>query len=152
MNTIYDGSFVLGETSGLNFEAGPGISITQPSEGTVRIANDETVLWSGTALSATLSEPITNFERFKIKAANDQYFEFIGVDENHTIQFGNGNTNYLYFKMVNFKTNGTSLTTNQNMILNYGPWNGSSPTGFYYDKTSEPNWLKEVIGINRKEV
>ena len=111
---------------------------------------DETVLWSGNAESAALSEPITNFQRFKIKAANDQYFEFIGVDEKHTIQFGNENDVYLYFKIVNFKTNGTSLTTNQNLILNYGQWNAASPNGFFYDKTAEPNWIKEVIGINRK--
>ena len=114
------------------------------------LRTDETVLWSGNAESATLSEPITNFQRFKIKAANDQYFEFIGVDEKHTIQFGNENDVYLYFKIVNFKTNGTSLTTNQNLILNYGQWNAASPNGFFYDKTAEPNWIKEVIGINRK--
>lgn len=66
MNTIYDGSYVLGQTSGLTFEAGPGIKIDEPSAGTVRIGNDETVLWSGTLTSGTtasLSENITNFER-----------------------------------------------------------------------------------------
>lgn len=67
MNTIYDGTYVIGQTSATNFQAGPGISITQPSEGTVRIANDETVLWEGTLTASsdkiTLSEPFTNFER-----------------------------------------------------------------------------------------
>lgn len=38
MNTIYDGSFVLGQTSATNFQAGQGIKIDEPSEGTVRIA------------------------------------------------------------------------------------------------------------------
>lgn len=72
MNTIYDGTYVLGETSATNYVAGPGISITQPSEGTVMIAADETVLWEGTsALSAingsanaiTLTESLYNFEK-----------------------------------------------------------------------------------------
>ena len=149
INSIANGTFTIGQASATNFQAGPGIKIDEPSAGTVRIGTDETVLWSGNAESATLSEPITNFQRFKIKAANDQYFEFIGVDEKHTIQIGNGNVVYLYFKIVNFKTNGTSLTTNQNLILNYGQWNAASPNGFYYDRTADPNWIKEVIGIGR---
>lgn len=77
IRSISEGTFVIGDTNGLTFEAGPGISVSQPSEGTVRIANDETVLWetnvTSGADSATLSEPLTNFERVKIKfsAGND---------------------------------------------------------------------------------
>lgn len=70
MNTIYDNTFVLGQTSATNFIAGPGISITQPSEGTVRIANDETVLWSGTYQGSgtiTLSEALSNFDLVRIE-------------------------------------------------------------------------------------
>jgi len=68
MNTIYDGTFVLGNTSATTYQAGPGISITQPSEGTVRISNDETVLWSGTANAGefTLNETYKNFEKIGI--------------------------------------------------------------------------------------
>lgn len=71
MNTIYDGSFVLGQTSATNFQAGPGITIDSPSAGTVRIGNDETVLWSGiSSISANPTFPINesfdNFERVKI--------------------------------------------------------------------------------------
>lgn len=76
MNTIYDGTFVIGQTSATNFQAGPGISITQPSEGTVRIASDETVLWeSNTAWSGgntdmkanfTLSEQVSAFDKVDI--------------------------------------------------------------------------------------
>lgn len=40
MNTIYDGSYTLGSTSALTFEAGPGIKIDEPSAGTVRIGMD----------------------------------------------------------------------------------------------------------------
>lgn len=66
MNTIYDNTFVLGQTSATNFIAGQGIKIDEPSAGTVRIGTDETVLYSGTLTSGTtasLSENITNFER-----------------------------------------------------------------------------------------
>ena len=73
MNTIYDGTFVLGNTSATTYQAGPGISITQPSEGTVMISNDETVLWEGNGTSVgtktqdfNLSESYKNFEQTEI--------------------------------------------------------------------------------------
>lgn len=69
LRSISEGSFVLGDTNGLTFEAGSGIKISEPSEGTVRIANDETVLFSGTASGQNtiqLSESLLNFERVKI--------------------------------------------------------------------------------------
>ena len=75
IRSISEGTFVLGDTNGLTFEAGPGISVSQPSEGTVRIANDETVLWSGTLTNgqtANLSETVKNFEKIKIFAHESQ--------------------------------------------------------------------------------
>ena len=66
MNTIYDGTFVLGQTSATNFVGGTGITVDSPSEGTVRISNDETVLWSGNSATATLSESLDNFEKVDI--------------------------------------------------------------------------------------
>ena len=75
MNTIYDNTFVLGQTSATNFVAGPGIVIDEPSAGTVRIGNDETVLYDSSALISSdqalgttfnISEPVSNFERFKV--------------------------------------------------------------------------------------
>ena len=74
INSIANGSFVLGQTSATNFVAGNGIKIDEPSAGTVRIGNDETVLYSGDLSQGnkdtiTLSEPITNFEKFKVYGA-----------------------------------------------------------------------------------
>lgn len=46
IQSIANGTYLIGETSQTEFQAGPGISITQPSEGTVRISNDETILFS----------------------------------------------------------------------------------------------------------
>ncbi len=40
IQSIANGSFVLGQTSATNFVAGPGITIDSPSAGTVRIGND----------------------------------------------------------------------------------------------------------------
>ena len=80
MNTIYDGSFVLGQTSATSYVAGPGISITQHTAGTVRIANDETELYynptnQNVANDAefVMSESIWNFERVIITFDNMEY-------------------------------------------------------------------------------
>ena len=69
MANIFDGTFVLGSTSATNFVAGPGIKIDSPSAGTVRIGNDETVLWSGDKTGTgtiPLSEGVNNFERIAV--------------------------------------------------------------------------------------
>lgn len=64
INSIANGTFTLGDTNELTFSAGTGITITEPSAGIVRIANDETVLFettSGGALSGSFTENLTNF-------------------------------------------------------------------------------------------
>lgn len=72
IQSIANGTYMIGETSSTELQAGPGISITKPSEGTVRISNDETVLWEGTVevtigqnlnVTIQLSESVLNFER-----------------------------------------------------------------------------------------
>lgn len=80
IQSISLGSYTLGETNKLTFSAGPGISITQPSEGTVRIGTDETVLYkfTGSNILSTsaynLSEAYTNFEQMRITFVyNDGY-------------------------------------------------------------------------------
>ena len=65
IQSIANGTYVIGQTSATNFVAGPGIKIDSPSAGTVRIGNDETVLWSGyltTTGAIQLSESVRNFE------------------------------------------------------------------------------------------
>ena len=83
IKSIANGTYTIGQTSALNFEAGPGISITEPSAGTVRIGNDETVLWDntvGTQSGCTLSESITNFERILISYGNGNGRQIMQVD------------------------------------------------------------------------
>ena len=67
MNTIYDGTFTIGQTSATNFVAGQGIKIDSPSAGTVRIGNDETVLWEGT-LQTTAQSATLNYNRRDYKS------------------------------------------------------------------------------------
>ena len=68
IQSISQGTYTIGQTSATNFQAGPGIKIDEPSAGTVRIGNDETVLWSGsgTAGEFTLNESYKNFEKIGI--------------------------------------------------------------------------------------
>ncbi len=68
INSIANGTYVIGQTSATNFVGGSGIKVDSPSEGTVRISNDETVLWSGDAYNGTLnlSEAVTHFEYIRI--------------------------------------------------------------------------------------
>ena len=66
INSIANGTYTIGQTSATNFVAGPGIKIDEPSAGTVRIGNDETVLWSGNSAEAVLSEPYTSFQYLEV--------------------------------------------------------------------------------------
>lgn len=75
INSIANGTFTIGQTSATNFQAGPGISIDSPSEGVVRIGNDETVLWSGNKTGTgtiTLSEGVNNFERIAVYIGSEE--------------------------------------------------------------------------------
>ena len=74
IQSISNGTYVIGQTSATNFIGGQGIKIDSPSAGTVRIGNDETVLYensnpaqiTGTA-NFNLSEPYTNFNYIKLE-------------------------------------------------------------------------------------
>ena len=81
INSIANGTFTIGQTSATNFIAGPGIQITEPSAGTVRIGTDETVLWSGTATSGdiTLAETYKNFEKIGIVHGCTYSYNYRGV-------------------------------------------------------------------------
>ena len=62
-NTIWEGTFVLGNTSATTLSAQPGIKIDTSVPGVIGIGTDETVLWSGNfASAANLSEPMSAFD------------------------------------------------------------------------------------------
>ena len=80
IQSISQGTYTIGQTSATNFIAGPGIKIDEPSAGTVRIGNDETVLYKFTGSNIletsayNLSEAYTNFNRMRITFVyNDGY-------------------------------------------------------------------------------
>jgi hypothetical protein len=72
IQSISQGTYTIGQTSATNFVAGPGIKIDEPSAGTVRIGNDETVLWETDQwtekypTSLTLSEDPQHFQEIQI--------------------------------------------------------------------------------------
>ena len=154
IQSISNGTFTIGSTSAINFEAGPGINIDEPSEGTVRIANDETVLWSGAGTSAvTLSEPITNFEGIKIYH-NAYCDEFVGLPVPSEFRFWHmyGNSAQSTFKCAmvqTFITDSTHIKIDHTKTLGFG----FTATGFTAAVTNNDqyarNIITRVIGINR---
>ena len=163
MNTIYDGTFVLGNTSATTYQAGPGISITQPSEGTVRISNDETVLYDDTvkaSISNTeifiMSESIWNFERLRLTFDNMEYknrLHFMEIDltkcNTSTLfrtSWDNGDdplTLNIVWAKFNINASGNIVYVKKGLI--YGTW--SSP--FETTGNSRGLCLIRAVGINR---
>lgn len=159
MNTIYDGSFVLGQTSATNFIAGPGIAIDSPSAGTVRIGNDETVLWSGARTSAIqTSESMKNFDKCQVYIAHGTY----GPPQVYTIDFANmGTTGYfaitrprgasnLNLAYIRLTADDTHLAAVNAKCLAFGSWS-TTATGVTATtgEAEDLNSIIRVVGINR---
>ena len=159
MNTIYDGSFVLGDTNNLTFEAGPGITIDSPSAGTVRIGNDETVLWSGTRFTTgyrDLNESFLNFEqiRFKLCTEDQDNWQYKLYPCQTTAQYFNASISQIWPGITTATWTKTAL------------WKPSSETrisgvaqtlqrittgGIGNNITTTGGWvgIYEIVGINR---
>ena len=160
INSIANGTFTIGQTSATNFVAGPGIKIDEPSAGTVRIGNDETVLWSGsigTNSSATLSEPYTNFERIRVAgfcgttvASNEGYSVDISAQSLHELTLGSMTMNstaesdglYNIIEFMPCLFSGNTVTTKNGRFLGY--WGAK-----WQYQTNNNFALKRVVGINR---
>jgi len=155
IQSIANGSFVLGSTSATTYQAGPGITITQPSEGTVRISNDETVLWSGAGTSAvTLSEPITNFEAIKIYH-HTYSDEFYGLPVPSEFRFWHmyGNSAQATFKCAMVQTfvqDSTHINIDHTKTLGYNfTATSTQPNAVTNNDTYAKNIIVKVVGINR---
>ena len=157
MNTIYDNTFVLGQTSATNFIAGPGIKIDETSAGTVRIGNDETVLWSGTRTSAvTLSENAYNFETLQLYLnvgnSNDYPRPVLELMPNNTMTvcWGQGNSNAIITIGLLKLTNNTTLTMEHTKTLSFNSFTSTActPTATL-DVEAAKNSITKVVGINR---
>jgi hypothetical protein len=152
INSIANGSFVLGQTSATNFVGGTGITVDSPSEGTVRISNDETVLWSGSTTASgdimNLSEPFTNFERVRVKSnAWERYFYNDIACTAAKLDFGNiwclGNGTNVQYVVHSYSANNA-----RDKLV----WQASNTA--YLPDVGTKSWstayqIKEVVGINR---
>lgn len=157
MNTIYDGTYTIGQTSATNFVAGNGIKIDEPSAGTVRIGNDETVLYSGTRTSAAqLSENPTNFKRIRVEDFYHNLYEFapsIG-DAHQEIKLTNftGQPQQLF---VQFSATNDTLYVVKGFQTVYSTWDNpgnATWTASNINNTYSRELIQGVTGINRKEV
>ena len=159
INSIANGSFVLGQTSATNFIAGNGIKIDEPSAGTVRIGNDETVLWedwtqnnqtAGTIYN--LSESYKNFERIGLTYDNMEFTGRIGYTEYPTVSsvaFRTPMTNFNDGLSINipfafFAPSGDNIMLKSRGLL-YNSWTDPQYTS--------GDWrgyrLHKVVGIHR---
>ena len=165
IRSIAEGTFVIGDTNGLTFEAGPGISVSQPSEGTVRIANDETVLWSGTLTvgnTAQMSEPVSAFERYrfyllgyerKLKVVNEFWTDGSSAGNEpykvNPIIFQAG-AGFFTINAGDCKWNTT--WDNLEYVAGYNKWMPFNSSNWNQINTDiDSPIIVKVVGINRKE-
>ena len=159
INSIANGTFTLGQTSATNFQAGPGIKIDSPSAGTVRIGNDETVLWEGTkswwedTSNLSASENLSNFETIKVIACDDwvipkQEFYFPGLNTSFDISLIGREGDDLVIKSSKFGVNGNQISLLSQTQCSF---TSGKTIGTANWTTSFIQFLK-IIGINRKEV
>lgn len=159
INSIANGTYTIGSTSATNFVAGPGIKIDEPSAGTVRIGNDETVLWSGARTSAIqTSESMKNFDKCQVYIAHGTY----GPPQIYTIDFADmGSTGYfaitrprgsvnLNIACIRLTADDTHLAAVNSKCLAFGSWT-STATGVTATtgEAEDLNSIIKVVGINR---
>ena len=163
INSIANGTFTIGQTSTTNFQAGPGIKIDSPSEGTVRIGNDETVLYDdptnhnvATTAEFVMSETLWNFHRALIEFVN---MEFTNQPLNMEIDLDVSTTDSLYFTpmrngntfpivnipFANFYINSDGNIKYTNRGLLYDTWSNIKTT----TADSRGYRVRKVIGIGR---
>lgn len=161
INSIANGTFTIGQTSATNFVAGPGIKIDEPSAGTVRIGNDETVLYSGTynttITSCTLSEPVTNFQYIKIdwqRGIDDSnittletsIYPSITNQFNHIGKQNQRTNDYYEYHAFWDVSNSTVVNHSRTFLINYPKDGGNITT--YKNDYNEVIPVK-IVGINR---
>ena len=150
IQSISQGTYTIGQTSATNFIAGPGIKIDEPSAGTVRIGNDETVLYSGSSANPTLTESINNFEKVDIVYTYwaDKYTTrtLYGWSANPTFTEGwyneGGTFGGIFITRLTANDSHTVIGSDSNRY-----WN--PPTGSTLNDATSNFKILKVIGINR---
>lgn len=160
IQSISQGTYTIGQTSATNFIAGPGIRIDEPSAGTVRIGNDETVLFEDTNghsmdTSIELSENVDNFDSIKL------YYNCWGGASPRVLEFfyDKGNSNYDTIisnleqfsneglKVINWQFSPLNSTNKKTLTLSYFAYFNGSFAGT--DLTKSNFKVFKVIGCNR---
>jgi hypothetical protein len=162
IQSIAQGTYTLGQTSATTYQAGPGISITQPSEGIVRISNDETLLYYNDTPGGTitLSESPLNFKEIKMTYGNKHGSQITNNFGEDTVYYDPTDRNAILFNGV-FDSNATATGVNT-FIEYYVSYTGCSGTEWTRTKCmfktinatawgGTESWLKylKIVGINR---
>lgn len=157
MSQIYNGSFVLGDTSATTLSAGEGIKLDTSVPGIIGISNDETLLFSsesGVQNNITLSENIENFDYVRIEwcpfKSNENWTEPYDCVTNkvnngllHLVGFGLSNDlTYQIETNLLLACSTTSMTVNKCGTITVGPNNAGCTQLSGYQ-------IYKVIGINR---
>lgn len=161
MASIYDGTFVLGNTSATTLSAGPGIKLDTSVPGVIGISNDETVLFetdSSSGVSAvTCSESVKNFERIAV------------LPSRFAESLGGGTGPYQYYETKWLTTGADTVNTIEPMVFEYlfwkiakysanndftqFVWNGGfevqQDTQTYRNLPTCNVGIKKIVGINR---
>ena len=151
IQSISQGTYTIGQTSATNFVAGNGIKIDEPSAGTVRIGNDETVLWSTdsptTLTTFTLSENASNFEfidvhfRLGQPTTADYVLRFLGSTNSiNLVGYFNGDRT-IWISSTMFTTSDHKIFNRFRYVWNIGI--GQST------ETGDAIRILKVVGINR---
>jgi hypothetical protein len=163
IQSISNGSFVLGDTNKLTFSAGNGIQIDQPSEGVVRIGNDETVLWSGTSAGTiltaetTLAESMRNFERIRfyfgsVASHGQVYEQNCPLGSNYYFNFAlpGGDAN-CWMQYAKFSANNdfSKIKMQYCKAVNYGSFGGTGSVTLTATTANDLTNVIKIVGINR---
>ena len=150
IQSISQGTYTIGQTSATNFIAGQGIKIDEPSAGTVRIGNDETVLWSGNDLTGTLNESPWNFEKLGFQTSGSlnslQYNEFPAISDKNMMAMttiGPESDTVWHFTPSRISFNGNTFT-----LKSCDFFANTNQRYFNYNAGDHIKMIK-VIGINR---
>ena len=163
IQSISQGTYTIGDTNKLTFEAGPGIKIDEPSAGTVRIGNDETVLYSGDepTSAVSLTESWKNFDRLKIYVQNKSMDNGLNMVEIRPLErdgytpyyniiagfsYGLGTNGMIWQNII-----GSASDTGLRNCSAFGfqnSWTATSPT-VRKNNANDLNCILKVIGINR---
>ena len=168
IQSISQGTYTIGQTSATNFVAGQGIKIDSPSAGTVRIGNDETVLYENSnpqqltsSATYTLSEPFTNFEKIEVQCdasfGDIRYIKLVNTRQYSTATkqlrlslsepgMGQNQDTNIYFDRSNLLFN----INTPNTVSGFGAGSrlGISGTTISYTNNRGAS-VRKIIGINR---